>query len=141
MAAARRCGQTSRTCQTPTTPSATPAPCPDSRTRVRRRSRRRDPDDQQEGVAHSTGNSLTIPTSAVQAHCPENQRLQVGLRQRPTLTEVDGSDALAVQTRVEEPLRVLQLGTLRERQPYGVLEHLADAHDAVERPHRHSLWP
>jgi hypothetical protein len=28
---------------------------------------------------------------------------------------------------VEELLRVLQLGTLRECQPYGALEHLADA--------------
>ncbi len=79
--------------------------------------------------------------SDVQAHGLENERPQSGLRYLLTFKEIDGADAAAVQARVEELLRVLHLGTLRERQPYGVLEHFADAYDAVKRPHRHSLWP
>src|ERR1700737_1021965 len=48
--------------------------------------------------------------------------------------EIDGTYRLAVQTRVEQPLRILQLGTLRKRQPHRVLEGLADADDAVVGP-------
>src|SRR4030081_974933 len=48
--------------------------------------------------------------------------------------EIDGTYRLAVHTRVEQPLRILQLGTLWKRQPHRVLEGLADADDAVLRP-------
>src|SRR5437762_3776525 len=53
--------------------------------------------------------------------------------------EIDGTYRLAVQTRVEEPLRILQLGTLWKRQPHRVLEGLADADDAVVGPDGHPL--
>src|SRR5947209_10362914 len=48
--------------------------------------------------------------------------------------EIDGTYRLAVQTRVEQPLRILQLGTLWKRQPHRVLEGLAYADDAVVGP-------
>src|SRR5207244_12235407 len=51
--------------------------------------------------------------------------------------EIDGTYRLAVQTRVEQPLRIPQLGTLWKRQPYRVLEGLADADDAVVGPDGH----
>src|SRR3979409_2008497 len=53
--------------------------------------------------------------------------------------EIDGTNRLAVQTCVEEPLRILQLGTLWKRQPHRVLEGLADADDAVVGPDGHPL--
>src|SRR6266576_2495565 len=53
--------------------------------------------------------------------------------------EIDGMYRLAVQTRVEQPLRIPQLGTLWKRQPHRVLEGLADADDAVVGPDRHPL--
>src|SRR5207244_1959537 len=55
------------------------------------------------------------------------------------LMEIDGTHGLAVQTRVEQPLRILQLGALWKRQPHRVLEGLADADDAVVRPDGHPL--
>src|SRR5438067_11742384 len=48
--------------------------------------------------------------------------------------EIDGTYRLAVQTRVEQPLRIPQLGTLWKRQSHRVLEGLADADDAVVGP-------
>src|SRR5260221_4423833 len=51
--------------------------------------------------------------------------------------EIDGTHQLAVQTRVEEALRILELGTLWKRQPHRVLEGLADADDAVVGPDGH----
>src|SRR3982074_1721986 len=53
--------------------------------------------------------------------------------------EIDGTYRLAVQTCVEEALRILQLGTLWKRQPHRVLEGLADADDAVVGPDGHPL--
>src|SRR3979409_910040 len=53
--------------------------------------------------------------------------------------EIDGTNRLAVQTCVEEPLRILQLGTLWKRQPHRVLEGLAYADDAVVGPDGHPL--
>src|SRR2546421_145854 len=53
--------------------------------------------------------------------------------------EIDGTYRLAVQTRVEQPLRILQLGALWKRQPHRVLEGVADADDAVVRPDGHPL--
>src|SRR5438477_6407023 len=55
--------------------------------------------------------------------------------------EIDGTYRLAVQTRVEQPLRIPQLGTLWKRQPHRVLEGLADADDAVVGPDGHPLGP
>src|SRR5437773_8090494 len=55
------------------------------------------------------------------------------------LVEIDGTYRLAVQTRVEQPLRVPQLSTLWKRQPHRVLEGLADADDAVVGPDGHPL--
>src|SRR6202171_3077108 len=48
--------------------------------------------------------------------------------------EIDGTYRLAVQTRVEQPLRIPQLGPLWKRQPHRVLERLPDANDAVVGP-------
>src|SRR5438045_8813541 len=53
--------------------------------------------------------------------------------------EIDGTYRLAVQTRVEQPLRIPQLGTFWKRQPHRVLEGLADADDAVVGPDGHPL--
>src|SRR6266540_4186753 len=53
--------------------------------------------------------------------------------------EIDGTYRLAVQTCVEEPLRILQPGTLWKCQPHRVLEGLADADDAVVGPDGHPL--
>src|SRR3984893_2246908 len=53
--------------------------------------------------------------------------------------EIDGTYRLAVQTRVEQPLRILQLGALWKRKPHRVLEGLADADDAVVGPDGHAL--
>src|SRR5207248_11100402 len=53
--------------------------------------------------------------------------------------EIDGTYRLAVQTRVEQPLRIAKLGTLWKRQPHRVLEGLADADDAVVGPDGHPL--
>src|SRR5260370_41868728 len=53
--------------------------------------------------------------------------------------EIDGTPHLGGQTGVEEALRILQLGTLWKRQPYRVLEGLADADDAVVGPNGHPL--
>src|SRR5437899_10021969 len=53
--------------------------------------------------------------------------------------EIDGTYRLAVQTRVEQPVRIPQLGTLGKRQPHRVLEGLADADDAVVGPNRDAL--
>src|SRR6266511_4421544 len=56
-----------------------------------------------------------------------------------TLVEIDGTNRLAVQTRVEEALRILQLGSFWKRQPHRVLEDLAYADDAVVGPDGDSL--
>src|SRR5947209_8191993 len=53
--------------------------------------------------------------------------------------EIDGTYRLAVQTRVEQPLRIPQLGTFWKRQPHRVLEGLADADDAIVGPDGHPL--
>src|SRR5438552_4988088 len=53
--------------------------------------------------------------------------------------EIDGTYRFAVQTRVEQPLGIPQLGTLWKRQPHRVLEGLADADDAVVGPDGHPL--
>src|SRR4029077_12805752 len=49
------------------------------------------------------------------------------------------TNRLAVQTRVEKPFRILQLGPLWKRQPHGVLEGLAYADDSVVGPDGHPL--
>src|SRR6266571_1515499 len=83
---------------------------------------------------------LAEPISAsVQTGALDNQCLQGGRVDGVTLMEIDGTYRLAVQTRVEEALRILQLGTLWKRQPHGVLEGLADADDAVVGPERDAL--
>jgi len=64
----------------------------------------------------------------------DNERLQGGRVDGVTLVEIDGTNRLAVQTRVEEPFRILQLGPFWKRQPHGVLEGLAYADDAVVGP-------
>src|SRR5713226_2918742 len=53
--------------------------------------------------------------------------------------EIDCTNRLAVQTRVEEALRILQLGTVWKRQPHRVFERLANADDAVVGPDGHPL--
>jgi len=79
--------------------------------------------------AHSHGieaAGLAEPISAsVETGALDNQRLQGGRVDGVTLVEIDGTYRLAVQTRVEEPFRILQLGPFWKRQPHGVLEGLA----------------
>src|SRR5207245_7505274 len=69
----------------------------------------------------------------------ENECLQRRRVDGIALMEIDGTYHLAVQTRVEEALRILQLGTLWKRQPHRVLEGLAYADDAVIKPNGHPL--
>src|SRR3989449_2992222 len=83
---------------------------------------------------------LAQPISAsVEAGALDNQCLQGGRVDGVTLVEIDGTYRLAVQTRVEEPFRILQLGPFWKRQPDGVLEGLAYADDAVVGPDGDSL--
>src|SRR3989442_1344127 len=83
---------------------------------------------------------LAEPISAsVETGALDNQCLQGGRVDGVTLVEIDGTYRLAVQTRVEEPFRILQLGTLWKRQPHRVLQGLADADDAVVGPDGHPL--
>src|SRR5256885_12769114 len=69
----------------------------------------------------------------------EEECLQRGRVDGIALMEIDGTYRLAVQTRVEQPLGIPQLGTLWKRQPHRVLEGLADADDAVVGPDGHPL--
>src|SRR5438552_10955871 len=78
--------------------------------------------------------SASIETGAL-----DNECLQGGRVDGVTLVEIDGTNGLAVQTRVEEPFRILQLGPFWKRQPHGVLEGLAYADDAVVGPDGHPL--
>src|SRR2546426_4039226 len=83
---------------------------------------------------------LAEPISAsVETAALDNQCLQGGRLDGVTLVEIDGTNRLAVQTRVEEPFRILQLGPFWKRQPHGVLEGLAYADDAVVGPDGHPL--
>src|SRR2546425_10356218 len=83
---------------------------------------------------------LAEPISAsVETGALDNQCLQGGRVDGVTLVEIDGTYRLAVQTRVEEPFRILQLGPFWKRQPHGVLEGLAYADDAVVGPDGASL--
>src|SRR5881296_1808282 len=78
--------------------------------------------------------SASVETSAL-----DNQCLQGGRVDGVTLVEIDGTYRLAVQTRVEEAFRILQLGPFWKRQPHRVLEDLAYADDAVVGPDGHPL--
>src|SRR5881396_667347 len=78
-------------------------------------------------------------SASIYAGTFENECLQRGRVDGIALMEIDGTHRLAVQTRVEQPLRIPQLGTLWKRQPHRVLEGLADADDAVVGPDGHPL--
>src|SRR5256886_11790703 len=78
-------------------------------------------------------------SASIYAGTFEDECLQRGRVDGIALMEIDGTYRLAVQTCVEEPLRILQLGTLWKRQPHRVLEGLADADDAVVGPDGHPL--
>src|SRR2546426_12164985 len=83
---------------------------------------------------------LAEPISAsVETAALDNQCLQGGRVDGVTLVEIDGTNRLAVQTRVEEAFRILQLGPFWKRQPHRVLEGLPDADDAVVGPDGHPL--
>src|SRR5713101_2296856 len=86
------------------------------------------------------GSPATISAS-IEAGALDNQCLQGGRVDGVTLVEIDGTNRLAVQTRVEEPFRILQLGSFWKSQPHGVLEGLAYADDAVVGPDGYSLGP
>src|SRR6266851_5350610 len=73
--------------------------------------------------------SASVETGALDNECRQGGRVD-GV----TVVEIDGTNRLAVQTRVEEPFRILQLGPFWKRQPHGVLEGLAYADDAVVGP-------
>src|SRR2546425_1442245 len=83
---------------------------------------------------HAEPISASIETDALDNECLESGRVD-GV----TLVEIDGTNRLAVQTRVEEAFRILQLGPFWKRQPNRVLEGLADADDAVVGPDGDSL--
>src|SRR5436309_971984 len=78
--------------------------------------------------------SASIETGAL-----DNECLQGGRVDGVTFVEIDGTNRLAVEARVEEPFRILQLGPFWKRQPHGVLEGLAHADDAVVGPDGHPL--
>src|SRR6202521_1193319 len=78
--------------------------------------------------------SASIETAALNNEC-----LQSGRVDGVTLVEIYGTNRLAVQTRVEEPFRILQLGPFWKRQPHRVLEGLANADDAVVGPDGYPL--
>src|SRR5712671_4650963 len=80
------------------------------------------------------GMSASIETGAL-----DNECLQGGRVDGVTLVEIDGTNRLTVQTRVEEAFRILQLGPFWKRQPHRVLEDLAYADDAVVGPDGHPL--
>src|SRR2546428_3050282 len=83
---------------------------------------------------------LAEPISAsIETGALDNECLQGGRVDGVTLVEIDGTNRLAVQTRVEEPFRILQLGPFWKRQPHRVLEDLAYADDAVAGPDGHPL--
>src|SRR6266850_7885740 len=78
--------------------------------------------------------SASIETGALNNEC-----LQSGRVDGVTLVEIDGTNRLAVQTRVEEAFRILQLGPFWKRQPHRVFEGLAYADDTVVGPDGHPL--
>src|SRR2546429_5079406 len=80
--------------------------------------------------------SASIETGAL-----DNECLQGGRVDGVTLVEIDGTNRLAVQTRVEEPFRIHQLDPFWKRLPHGVLESLAYADHAVARLEGHPLGP
>src|SRR5260370_4631023 len=82
------------------------------------------------------GNSIS---ASVETGALANQCLQSGRVDGVTIVEIDGTNRLAVQTRVEEAFRILQLGPFWKRQPHSILEGLAYADDAVVRPDGHPL--
>src|SRR5438034_715937 len=86
----------------------------------------------------SPGHPLPMLAS-ISAGTFEDECLQRGRVDGIALMEIDGTYRLAVQTRVEQPLGIPQLGTLWKRQPHRVLEGLADADDAVVGPDGHPL--
>src|SRR6184192_2367020 len=73
-------------------------------------------------------------SAPVETGALDNECLQGGRVDGVALVEVDGTNRLAVQTRVEEAFRILQLGPFWKRQPHSVLEGLAYADDAVVGP-------
>src|SRR5207248_11101634 len=70
-------------------------------------------------------------SASIETDTFDNERPQGGFFDRVTLVEVDGTNRLAVQTRVEEALRILQLGTRWKGQPRGVPECCAAPRDAA----------
>src|SRR2546430_6490695 len=78
-------------------------------------------------------------SASIYAGTFEDECLQRGRVDGIALMEIDGTYRLAVQTRVEQPLRIPQLGPFWKRQPHRVLEGLADADDAVVGPDGHPL--
>src|SRR5258706_211619 len=54
--------------------------------------------------------------------------------------EVDGANRVAIQTRIEELLRIFHLGTFGECQPHRVLERICYAYYSIMRPNGNSRW-
>src|SRR5579859_1020589 len=91
-------------------------------------------------VGSSSGNWDGSWTASIETGALDNECLQSRRVDGVPLVEIDGTNPLAGQTRVEEPFRILQLGPFWKRQPHGVLEDLAYADDAVVGPDGHPLW-
>src|ERR1700704_609628 len=83
---------------------------------------------------------LAEPISAsIETGALDNECLQSGRVDGVTLVEIDGTHHLAIQTRVEEPFRIPQLGPFWKRQPNRVFECLAYADDSVVGPDGYPL--
>src|SRR5882762_2546708 len=78
-------------------------------------------------------------SASVETGALDNECLQGGRVDGVSLVEIDGTNRLAVQTRVEEPFRILQLRSFWKRQPHGVFEGFAYADDTVVGPDGHPL--
>src|SRR5437868_13361946 len=111
--------------------------CQDDRSRLP--IERIDAKDQDVGRRGDLGGLAEPISASVETGALDNQCLQGGRVDGVSLMEIDSTYCLAVQTRVEEALRILQLGALWKCQPHGVLEGLADADDAVVGPDGDSL--
>src|SRR5215472_3100421 len=74
----------------------------------------------------------------VQAHCGANEGLQRSLVDLLALVEIDGTPGVALETRVEEAGRILEVRPFGEGHLHDALISLARADDSVVRPHRNA---
>src|SRR3954452_11268467 len=83
--------------------------------------------------------SITPGWGFVQRHGLADERYERSLVDLVTFVQVDGPPGVAVKTGVEQPLRVLELRALHERQLHDALVGLARADLSMVRPHGHTV--